>query len=193
MLESFPVSMVVGAVLGFLAGLGVGGGSLLILWLSLVLGMDHGIARSMNLLFFIPSAVIASLFRWKQGTLDFRKILPAILGGCASAVVCAWLSRRIDVSLIRKLFGGLLLLTGVRELFYKDKETSYKTEGRWSSLRYIITFWIYGRSGSLPGSKMLLLRPRCSSAFCRDSYARIRYCELPRWYGVRPTAAQTDR
>ena len=122
MLESFPFSLLVGCALGFLAGLGVGGGSLLILWLTLVLGMDHGIARSINLLFFIPSAVIASLFRWKQGTLNLKKVLPGILGGCVSAAVCAWLSHRIDVSLIRKLFGALLLITGIRELFYKPKD-----------------------------------------------------------------------
>ena len=122
MLESFPVSLIVGALLGFLAGLGVGGGSLLILWLSLVLGMDHGIARSINLLFFIPSAVIASFFRWKQGALDLKKILPAILAGCVSAGIFAWLSHRIDVRLIRKLLGALLLVTGIRELFYKPKD-----------------------------------------------------------------------
>lgn len=119
MLESFPVSLMVGTVLGFLAGLGVGGGSLLILWLTLVMGMEHNIARSINLLFFLPGAVIASLFRWKQGALDLKKILPAILGGCICAGLCAWLGRRLDISLIKKLFGGLLLITGVRELFYK--------------------------------------------------------------------------
>ena len=121
MLESFPFSLLVGCALGFLAGLGVGGGSLLILWLTLVLGMDHGIARSINLLFFIPSAVIASLFRWKQGTLDLKKVLPGILGGCISAVLFAQLSYRLDLMVIRKIFGGLLLVTGIRELFYKPK------------------------------------------------------------------------
>lgn len=121
MLESFPFSLLVGCALGFLAGLGVGGGSLLILWLTLVLGMDHGIARSINLLFFIPCAVIASLFRWKQGTLDLKKVLPGILGGCISAVLFAQLSYRLDLMVIRKIFGGLLLVTGIRELFYKPK------------------------------------------------------------------------
>ena len=121
MLESFLFSLVVGCILGFLAGLGVGGGSLLILWLSLVLGIEHGIARSINLLFFIPSAVIASLFRWKQGTLDLKKVLPGILGGCISAVLFAQLSYRLDLMVIRKIFGGLLLVTGIRELFYKPK------------------------------------------------------------------------
>ena len=65
MLESTPVTIIIGTLLGFLSGIGVGGGSLLILWFTLVLQMDHGTARIINLLFFIPSAVIASIFRWK--------------------------------------------------------------------------------------------------------------------------------
>ena len=122
MLESLPVALAAGSMLGFLAGLGVGGGSLLILWLTLVLGMEHSEARIINLLFFIPAAIVACLFRWKQGKLDLNKILPAIVAGIVSAGFFAWLSRHIDVALIKKLFGALLLLTGVRELFYRPRK-----------------------------------------------------------------------
>lgn len=121
MLESFPVVIIVGTVLGFLAGLGVGGGSLLMLWLTLVLGMEHPQARLLNLLFFLPASIITSLFRWKQGKLDLKRILPAILAGCAAAALFSWLSFTLDISMLKKLFGILLLLTGLRELFYKPK------------------------------------------------------------------------
>ena len=40
MLGSLPFSVLVGTVLGFLSALGIGGGSLLILWLTLVLGWE---------------------------------------------------------------------------------------------------------------------------------------------------------
>lgn len=122
MLEAFPIVMIVGTALGFLAGLGVGGGSLLILWLTLVLGMEHPQARVVNLLFFLPSAVIASFFRWKQGKLDFKKLLPAVIAGCAAAAACSYFSAKLDIELLKKLFGGLLLITGVRELLYKPKK-----------------------------------------------------------------------
>ncbi len=121
MLESLPVVIIIGILLGFLAGLGVGGGSLLILWLTLVLNTEQNLARIINLLFFLPSAVISSIFRWKQGTLDFTRILPAIIAGCISAAVFSILSKQIDIGMLKKLFGILLLLTGVRELFYKAK------------------------------------------------------------------------
>ena len=123
MLESLPVLLAVATALGFLAGLGVGGGSLLILWLTLVLGMDHPQARLLNLLFFLPSALIASLFRWKQGKLDLKAVFPGILAGCAAAALGSWLSTQLELFWIRKLFGGLLLITGIRELLYKPKQT----------------------------------------------------------------------
>lgn len=122
MLESLPVMLLVGSFLGFLSGLGVGGGSLLILWLTLVLEMPHNAARNINLLFFIPSAIIASLFRWKQGTLNIKKILPAIIGGCMSAAIFSLVSGLVDISILKKLFGALLLLTGLRELFYRPRK-----------------------------------------------------------------------
>lgn len=122
MLESFPIAVLAGILLGFLSGLGIGGGSLLMLWLTLVLGMDHASARGINLLFFIPSALIACLFRWKQGTLQWKQILPAIIAGCAAAAVFSWLSMYLDTPAIKKLFGILLIATGLRELFYRPRK-----------------------------------------------------------------------
>ena len=55
MLSSTVISVILGGVLGFLTGLGTGGGSLLLLWLTLVLGMDPQTARTVNLMFFIPA------------------------------------------------------------------------------------------------------------------------------------------
>ena len=111
--------LTVGTVLGFLAGLGIGGGSLLILWLTMVLGMDQGTARSINLLFFLPAAVIACCFRWKQGHINWKQILPAILSGCIAAGIFSFWGSTLDLELLKKLFGGLLIITGLRELFYR--------------------------------------------------------------------------
>lgn len=122
MLNSLPVMLIVGCLLGFLAGLGVGGGSLLIIWLSLVIGLEHSAARAINLLFFIPTAIIASFFRWRQGKLDIGAVLPAIIGGCVSAACFSLLSKQIDISLLKKLFGILLLITGIKEVLYKKQK-----------------------------------------------------------------------
>ena len=123
MLNSFPVALTVGTVLGFLAGLGVGGGSLLILWLTLVLDMPQESARILNLLFFLPSAVIACLFRWKQKSLPIGKIWPAIAAGCAGAFLASSFGASMGTTWLKKLFGGLLIATGIRELLYKPQKT----------------------------------------------------------------------
>ncbi len=121
MLEGFPVAVTVGTLLGLLAGLGVGGGSLLVLWLTLILSFPQPEARAINLVFFIPSALICSLFRWKQGALPLKKVLPAIIAGCISAAVFSYAGRFFDTWLLKKLFGLLLLVTGIKELSYRDK------------------------------------------------------------------------
>lgn len=122
MVGSFPIIILIGTVLGFLSGLGTGGGSLLILWLGLVVRLEQSEARTINLMFFLPSALIACLFRWKQGRLDIKKVLPAILAGSIASGIFTLLSQDMDIRILKKLFGVLLLFTGTRELLYRKKQ-----------------------------------------------------------------------
>lgn len=114
--------LLMGTILAALSGLGIGGGSLLVLWLTLVMGMDQPQARIINLMFFIPCALICCLIRQKQGALDIKKLLPGIIAGCIAASVTTFIGKKLDLMLLKKLFGGLLILTGIRELFYKPKK-----------------------------------------------------------------------
>ncbi len=113
------VEFLVGAALGFLSGLGVGGGSLLLLWLTLVVGAAQSTARVMNLMFFLPCALVATLFRWKQSRPDWQLAIPAVCAGLLGALIGNLLSPRLDVELMKKAFGVLFLLCGIRELRYK--------------------------------------------------------------------------
>ena len=122
MVTSIPVYIIIGSILGFLSGLGVGGGSLLIIWLTAVIQMDYSAARSINLLFFVPSAIIASIYRWKQGSLHLQKLIPAILAGIILAAIFSILSRHLEITLLKKLFGILLIFTGLREIFYRPRK-----------------------------------------------------------------------
>ena len=128
MLESFPVALIIGTLLGFLSGLGIGGGSLLILWLTLVMRIDTSLARTLNLMFFIPCALCASLFRWRQGRLKLKKILLPMALGCAAAAGFSLLSPYLDTGLLKKFFGFLLILSGIRELRYRPKKLTSASE-----------------------------------------------------------------
>ncbi len=116
-LESIPVCLLVGTALGFLGGLGVGGGSLLVLWLTEVLSMDQRLAQGVNLLFFLPAACLSAWLHGRKGQVEKKTAAPAMGVGAAAAALCAWISAGLDLSLLRKLFGGLMVFTGIRELF----------------------------------------------------------------------------
>ena len=122
MSDNLLIVTAVATVLGFLSGLGVGGGSLLLLWLTLIVGTDPSTARLINLLFFLPSAAISSWFHWKQGVLSIKQIYPAAIAGCAGAILGSITAVNLPVTTLRKLFGFLLLGTGIRELLYKPKK-----------------------------------------------------------------------
>ena len=116
------LSVLVGTVLGFLTGLGTGGGSLLILWLTLAMDMDPAQARLINLMFFLPSAVIATVIRGFRGGIPYKKIWLPALAGCAAAAVFALVSKNLDTQNLKRLFGLLLIYIGLRELFYRARK-----------------------------------------------------------------------
>lgn len=118
----FLIPLLISTVLGFLAGMGVGGGSLLLLWLTQVVAIPQEQARILNLLFFLPAAMVATLFRARQKVLQKGVTLPTLAAGCAAAAVFSVLSRSLDLELMKKLLGGLLILTGLREVFYRPRK-----------------------------------------------------------------------
>ena len=118
---SFGTAFLAAAICGTLAGMGLGGGSLLILWLTAIMGVDPAAARGINLLFFLPAALISTLARIRQGSLPIRKVMPAVWAGIGFAFLFSIVGIYMPMALLKKLFGILLLLTGLRELFYRPR------------------------------------------------------------------------
>lgn len=107
---SFLISALLGAAAGVLAAWGVGGGTLLLLAMTLLLDMPQRTAQSINLLFFLPTAAVALLQYRRQGYLRrdlLRRLIPA---GCAAAALAALAAPQLDADLLRRPFGVLLLL-----------------------------------------------------------------------------------
>lgn len=121
MLSNTAFSIVMGSVLGFLTGLGTGGGSLLLLWLTLVLDMEPQTARTINLMFFIPAALTASTVRLFRGGIPLKKIILPALVGCVSATAFAIAGSHMDTGYLKKAFGILLIITGIREILYQPQ------------------------------------------------------------------------
>jgi len=121
-MANWIIALLVAVALGFLAGLGVGGGSLLVLWLTLVLDQPASEVRIINLLFFLPTAVITSFIRWRKKQLDLRGIWPAAVAGCLAAVLFTWIGGKMDTQMLRLPFGAILVITGLREIFYRPRK-----------------------------------------------------------------------
>lgn len=122
MAESWVIQGTIGILLGFLAGLGTGGGSLLMVWLVTILDTPAEDARIINLLFFIPCALIASIYRWKQNCLSLRTVLPGACAGCISAGAAFLFFQNMNSGSLQILFGIFLIMAGIREIFYRPRK-----------------------------------------------------------------------
>lgn len=115
------LAVAAGLVCGVLSGWGIGGGSLLMVWMSAVLSMEQMAAQSVNLLYFLPTAAAALILHAKNRVIAWRAVLPAALAGALTAALGAWLAAGIDTALLRRLFGGFLILVGLSEIFLKGR------------------------------------------------------------------------
>ena len=116
-LVNWAVPFSVGAVTGILSGFGVGGGTLLLVYLTAVLGMEQQSAQGINLLYFLPAAALALPNHWKNGYIEKKVLLPAVCAGLLCAGAAAWIAAGMETGLLRKCFGGFLVLVGVSQFF----------------------------------------------------------------------------
>lgn len=106
-----------GFATSILSAWGVGGGTLLLLVMTLFLGVDQRTAQGVNLLFFLPTAAAALLFHWKQGYLDRPTLKSALPWAVALALAGAWIATAVDVDILRRPFGIYLLASGAAMLW----------------------------------------------------------------------------
>ena len=104
-------------VLGILTGMGIGGGSLLLLFLTMVLHTDPGEARTISLLFFFPASILACYLNRK--TILWKRIFPGAAAGILTAAFFSVLAPEFSSDFLKNARGLLFLITGFRELFHK--------------------------------------------------------------------------
>ena len=112
-MNSFLLPFLFGAAAGVLSAWGVGGGTLLLLCMTLVLGIDQSTARCINLLYFLPTAGVSLWFHRKNGCLDRQILRQAVPSGTLLALAAALLSTSVDKTVLDKPFGLFLLYAGV--------------------------------------------------------------------------------
>ena len=110
---------------GILSAWGVGGGTLLLLVMTLLLGVPQQTAQTINLLFFLPCATVALLYHRKNGYLQKQLLRTAIPIGLLTAVLSSLLIHTADSTWLRRGFGVFLLLSAVTLLRSTKRQSDF--------------------------------------------------------------------
>lgn len=114
---------------GLLGSMGFGGGSVLIIYLTLFANTDQVTAQGINLLFFIPCAIISVIINIKNKLVKYKVGVYLIIGGFIGIAVGAFTVSLIDPTLLSKLFGGFIFIIGIITLFQKPKSSGKAQKG----------------------------------------------------------------
>jgi uncharacterized membrane protein YfcA len=120
------LAFAVGCVTGILSGFGVGGGTLLLIYLTAFAGMGQQEAQGINLIYFLPAALTALPSHIKNRFVDWKAVIPAVIAGLLFSGLAAWFSNGLDMTLLRKCFGVFLLIIGISELLPRNRHKEQK-------------------------------------------------------------------
>ena len=106
-----------GIVSGVLGGMGMGGGTLLIPLLTIFFSVEQFLAQGANLIAFIPMSIVACVIHAKNHMFKLKGILFAIIPALLFAVLGTYLAKIIDTKLLKRIFGGFIILLSVFSVF----------------------------------------------------------------------------
>jgi len=111
-----------GIVGGVLGGMGMGGGTALIPLLSIFYSVGQHTAQAINLVSFIPMAVVALILHFKNKLIEFDRILFIIIPGILTCVVGCYIARAITGEVLKRCFGGFLILLSIFQFVTQIKK-----------------------------------------------------------------------
>ncbi|MDD4839623.1 MAG: sulfite exporter TauE/SafE family protein [Clostridia bacterium] len=98
---------------GVLGGMGMGGGTLLIPILTLVLNVPQQAAQCINLLAFVPMSLFALYLHFKNRLIEAKGLLYILVPAVIFAVISSSLAVGAPPELLKKLFGGFLIVLAI--------------------------------------------------------------------------------
>ena len=114
--------ILIGLISGTVAALGMGGGTVLILLFSIFSDYDQHLIQGTNLIFFIPTSIVAIYMNIKNKTIDFKISKLIIFAGILGAIIGSFLSFKFDSKVLRKFFGIFLLFIAALEIYSLIKQ-----------------------------------------------------------------------
>lgn len=120
---------------GVFASLGLGGGMILIIYLTLFAGVSQIQAQGINLVFFLPIAAVSLYFHTKNKLVEWKKIVPVIISGTIFVTIFSLMANSMDSTLLKRIFGAFVSLAGVKELLCKRTESGSQASDSDSSVQ----------------------------------------------------------
>ena len=102
------------------------GGTILIALLVFMCGVEQHVAQATNLIFFIPTSIIAIIVNIKNDNVDIKKGVIISVFGVLGAIIGANISLNTDVYTLRKCFGIFLAIIAIHEIYTITKENKKK-------------------------------------------------------------------
>jgi len=102
-----------GLISGVIAGMGMGGGTLLIPILTIFLDIEQRLAQGINLIVFVPMSIVTLIIHCKNKLVDFKVGIPIMISGVIASVGASLLATILSNTILQKLFGVFLLLVGI--------------------------------------------------------------------------------
>lgn len=120
----FVLYVIAGVLGGVLGGMGMGGGTLLIPLLGIFYGVSQHTAQAVNLVSFMPMAIIALIIHAKNKLINYKCVLAIVLPGVATCVAGCYLARATGGEILSRCFGGFLILLAILQLVLNLKKES---------------------------------------------------------------------
>lgn len=113
---------IVGLLSGICASLGIGGGFVLLIYLTAIASTNQLEAQLINLIFFIPIGLLSLFLHIKHKLVVKEAAIPAAIAGSFGAVCGVLLATMLEPKLISKIFAVFILIVGAMQLKGKKEE-----------------------------------------------------------------------
>ena len=109
--------IIIGLISGIVSGTGMGGGTILIFLLTSICGLEQHIAQATNLIFFIPTSIVAIIVNLKNKNINIKLGVLISLFGILGAIIGANISLKLNVNILKKCFGTFLAIIALNETY----------------------------------------------------------------------------
>ena len=111
------LAILISVISGTISGMGMGGGTILIFLLTFLMHIEQRTAQSINLIFFIPTSIVAIIVNIKNKNVDIKLGIIISIFGILGAIIGAKIATQMDVKILKKCFGIFLAIIAIYEIY----------------------------------------------------------------------------